>query len=155
MGIFNNRIKSTYGTNGVRTHYGVAPRGYSVRSSRRNSFGRLSFIAPIGMFLIFAVFAVGIVGWNIGMANTVTTHENCLVTKTDTFATEDGVEKRVYTQNCGEFTVNDNLLTGTLHSGSIYGSIKEGETYDFTATGIRSHWPTMFPNITEATPSAR
>lgn len=77
-------------------------------------------------------------------------HTNCVVNTVSTFSVEGEVQKRVYTENCGEFTVNDNLLTGTFNSGSIYGSIKEGGVYNFTATGIRWHLPTLFPNIIHA-----
>lgn len=141
------------------TRYDASREGFgglfsSMFSIRKNK--DVPFIFRLVPFFIVGIALLvvgGIIFTTVTTLTTRNTYENCVVNSLSTFATEDGVQKRVYTENCGEFTVNDNILTGTLHSGSIYGSLKEGEAYNFTATGIRLHFPTLFPNIVEVTPA--
>jgi hypothetical protein len=59
---------------------------------------------------------------------------------------------RVYS-DCGVFEVKDDLLHGAFNSADTYGSIHEGETYDFEAYGWRNGFLSLFPNIVKATPS--
>ena len=72
---------------------------------------------------------------------------NCLVLEKDRVATETAGQSdmRVYTDNCGEFKVED-----TWHrsdSARVYGSIQPGKRYDIHATGSRNPRWSEFPNI--------
>lgn len=59
-------------------------------------------------------------------------------------------EKRVYTEDCGVFTVNDSITKGTFRSGDLYGSLKENHRYTLTYNGWRIGITSSFPNITKA-----
>jgi hypothetical protein len=87
------------------------------------------------------------------------TYTGCTVTNTDTAYTGTGknvkIQKRVYTEGCNGqdavqvFTADDNFIYGQFNSADIYGSIQEGQTYDFQTRGIRIHLTSAFPNITD------
>lgn len=82
------------------------------------------------------------------------THTGCVVsdkdrtTKTDSEGNSSS-DARVYTENCGVFQVSDSFWKGEFNSSDTYGSIKVGETYDFTTIGWRNGFFSMFPNIIE------
>jgi hypothetical protein len=79
---------------------------------------------------------------------------DCTITSKDTITkVENGnssTEKRVGTEECGVFTVNDSLAKGTFRSADIYYSLKEGHKYTLTYNGWRNGFTSSFPNITKA-----
>lgn len=76
----------------------------------------------------------------------------CVVTDKDRVADKDGnSDMRVYTENCGTLKVKDNFLKGVWNSSDVYAKIEVGKTYDFTATGFRIPFLSIFPGITDAT----
>lgn len=78
-------------------------------------------------------------------------HSNCVVTDKDrTSKSNGGSDMRVYTENCGNFTVADAWLKGEFSSSDTYAKIEPGHTYDFTTIGWRVPFFSMFPNILEA-----
>lgn len=126
---------------------GLAPRTNLHRRPslrRRSNFSMMHIIAPIIVLAVIGSVAVSVVGYF-----QETTYSNCVVSRTENTynASSKMMEKRVYTENCGVFTANDDL--GRLHfdSADTYGSLQEGETYTFTATGFRIPIFSMFPNI--------
>lgn len=78
--------------------------------------------------------------------------ESCQVTGKDRAGNQG--DMRVYTENCGTFTVKDNPFLLRFNSADVYGAIQEGETYDFNTVGIRLPIASMFPNVLEATPAS-
>jgi hypothetical protein len=80
--------------------------------------------------------------------------KDCTITTKDTITkVENGnstTEKRVGTEECGVFTVNDSYLKGSLRSADIYYSLKEGHKYTLTYNGWRNGFTSSFPNITKA-----
>lgn len=119
-------------------------------------FGILEWILNPKRFKIVVAIAVLFVVAGIGFTffQTVgneTTHTSCVVTGKDrTMNTEGESQMRVYTENCGTFQITDNVFKGFWNSADVYGKIKEGETYTFKTTGIRSGFGSFFPNIYEA-----
>jgi len=79
---------------------------------------------------------------------------DCTITSKDTITkVENGnssTEKRVGTEECGVFTVNDTVMKGNLRSADLYYSLKEGHKYTLTYNGWRSGLFSTFPNITKA-----
>lgn len=110
----------------------------------------------IGIFILAAL--VTLTGFVVSTV-VVNDYANCTVTRTETTVVSSGdsvtSQKRVYTENCGVFVVNDNFVHGVWNSADIYGSIQEGNTYDFTATGYRVPLFSWFPGIINASPVAR
>lgn len=115
------------------------------RNSRGNKF-YLVFGALVAA-LIIATVVGAVVSHNV-----TSEHTACVVTEKDRTTDRDGnSDMRVYTENCGTFSVGDNLFKGVWNSADIYSSIQEGETYDFSATGWRIPIISSFPKIHEAT----
>jgi hypothetical protein len=113
-----------------------------------------------GMSVLFAVVAavvIGGIGWAVisvsGNYNENKTAD-CTVTSKDTITkVENGnstTEKRVGTEECGVFTVNDSFVKGNLRSADLYYSLKEGHKYTLTYNGWRVGLTSSFPNITKA-----
>lgn len=126
-------------------------------NTRNRQFTIMKFVV---LFIMGVSVLVGVSSFLIN-ANVVNDYTNCTVTRTEvSVISNDGdayTQKRVYTENCGVFTADDNLAHGVWNSADIYGSIQEGKTYDFTASGIRFSSPffSWFPNIITATQVAR
>lgn len=80
------------------------------------------------------------------------THTNCVVNDKTATSSRDGdnTKYRVYTDNCGTFSIEDSVLTMKFNSSDIYGSIQEGGSYDFETRGYRIPLMSNFPNINEA-----
>ena len=140
---------------------------FSVTTNRprvrfhNHSNNRQFVIMKFLVLIVMGLSVLGVVGSFLINANVVNDYANCTVTRTEvSVISNDGdvsSQKRVYTENCGVFTADDNLAHGVWNSADIYGSIKEGETYNFTASGIRFSSPffSFFPNIITATQVAR
>ena len=130
--------------------YGIPQSHASLHERHKRRF-RLTSIA-VGVVIMLAL-AVG--AFTIGSGTFVTSQETgCVVEDKDRTTDRDGnSQMRIYTENCGVLSVKDNIFIGQVDSANIYGSIKPGETYDFTTKGYRIPLLSMFPNITEVTPS--
>lgn len=74
----------------------------------------------------------------------------CTVVGKEAVRTGDGNQYRVYTEECGTLSVEDSLSVGRWDSADLYGTIKEGETYEVLTGGYRNGFLSMFPNILEA-----
>lgn len=121
------------------------------QAARRSSSGNGCMVV-IGLFVI--LFVLVMAGIGIFGAFHVETHEACVVDSKDRTSKQGGgSDMRVYTENCGNFTVDDSLLSMTWSSSDTYAAIEEGETYDFKTRGFRIPFLSSFPNIVEATPS--
>lgn len=100
-----------------------------------------------------------LVGAGIGIVAVISSYQTdhtatCTVTSKDTITkVVDGnskTEKRVGTEECGVFTVNDSFTKGNLRSADLYYSLKEGHKYTLTYNGWRNGFTSSFPNITKA-----
>lgn len=89
--------------------------------------------------------------WAVTVENTET---GCTVTGKDRAGNTSGQsDMRVYTEECGTFTVSDSILKGRWDSADTYAEIEQGERYTFRTAGIRVPVLSMFPNILEADPA--
>jgi hypothetical protein len=78
-------------------------------------------------------------------------HQHCVVTDKDRTRNNDGSsDTRVYTENCGTFTVSDTLVKGKFNSADTFGQLRNGHTYTLTTIGWRFGLTSSFPNIIEA-----
>ena len=109
--------------------------------------------------LAAGVAVVAVAGLAIGVTSLASSHNSdhtatCTITTKDTITkVENGnskTEKRVGTEECGVFTVNDSFWKGSHRSADIYYSLKEGHKYTITYNGWRNGWTSSFPNITSA-----
>lgn len=110
--------------------------------------------------ILAAVIAIVVVaGLAIVIVSVASSHSEdhtavCTITSKDTITkVENGnskTEKRVGTEECGVFTVNDSFFKGSHRSADIYYSLKEGHKYTLTYNGWRNGWTSSFPNITKA-----
>lgn len=121
----------------------------AYRPYRRYRSGGFS---EIGCFPIIVLLGIVLaVGWGIYSSFHVEVHEGCQVVDKDrTSDGNGGSDMRVYTENCGNFSVADSLLSWTWHSSDTYREIEVGQTYDLKTRGIRVPFFSQFPNITEA-----
>lgn len=130
------------------TRYQDSTRLRSVRRQRNGAGIVLAIL--IGVAVVGA--AIGIV--SLGKSHSESHTAVCTVTTKDTITkVENGnskTEKRVGTEECGVFTVNDNFFKGKNRSADLYYSLKEGHKYSLTYNGWRSGLFSSFPNITEA-----
>lgn len=77
--------------------------------------------------------------------------QTCTISTKDRVTGLDGESNmRVYTTDCGTFTVKDNALFLLYNSADLYGSLQEGETYQLDTAGWRVPVFSMFPDILAA-----
>lgn len=108
---------------------------------------RVGFIS-VGIFLV-AFIVIGFAA--ISNAN-VESHSACVVSDKDRTTNSEGQsDMRVYTDNCGVFSVRDSIFIMRFDSADTFSKIKVGETYDFETRGFRIGMFSQFPNITQVT----
>lgn len=113
----------------------------NARFSRVPTFHILAFIA---IFLVTGAIATTAI---VGYFQT-NTYADCVVAGKDRTTNSEGQSQmRVYTENCGTFTIGDDWFRGNFNTADMYGSLQEGSTYTFQATGFRVGILSMFPNI--------
>lgn len=95
------------------------------------------------LFLALSMFLAGCATMN--QQNMV-----CTIVGKEAVRTGDGNQYRVYTEDCGTLSVQDSISVGRWDSADLYGSLKEGETYEVLTGGYRNGFLSMFPNILEA-----
>lgn len=127
-------------------------KGVTLTLSSAPKWFRFAFITIVS--LVALSFVTAGVLFIAGNMNKVT-QAGCVVTRTETvYAGQDSApQKRVYTENCDVMTINDSIIQGSWGTASLYGQLKEGESYDFTTTGHRVPILSMFPNIVNVAPS--
>lgn len=97
---------------------------------------------------LVAVLAVCGIGFGIVSHTVSKDYSACVVEGKDRTRDADGnSDMRVYTENCGTFSVGDNWFKKVVNSADLYAGIKEGKTYNFEATGWRVGLLSMFPKI--------
>lgn len=131
--------------------YGIPSHPHTSLHERHKRRFRLTSIL-VGVIIVLVLVGGA---FTVGSGTFVTSQETgCVVEDKDRTTDRDGnSQMRIYTENCGVLSVKDNIFIGQVDSANIYGSIKPGETYDFTTKGYRITLLSMFPNITEVTPS--
>lgn len=108
--------------------------------------------------VIATLIAVSVVASTALSYSNHTTHTGCVVDSKENFSVSDGdgaahTVYRVYTENCGVFEVQDLLFIGNIRTADLYGSIKEGATYDFETRGYRVPLLSTFPVIVKVSNS--
>lgn len=107
----------------------------------------LNVFKVIGFALVI-LFGVGTPVYNLTVQGE---SSNCVVTGTDRVSkAKGGSSMRVYTENCGTFSVADNWFHGQFTAADTFGALEEGESYDFTTVGMRIGIISYFPNIITA-----
>lgn len=133
----------------------VAPRR-PVRS-RSNAFSRSGskLFTVIGSVIAFVVIGFVVAGvfalaksYNAEHTDICTVSSKESVTKVVDGNSQN--EKRVYTEECGVFTVDDSIVKGQWRSADTYGKLKEGHKYAITYNGWRNGFLSSFPNIIKA-----
>jgi hypothetical protein len=134
---------------------------FSVRNNRKASFGFRSFLggAPTGFKVMFGIVAT-IIGLGFGAVifsgvthvSQVNAYTNCTVNTVQFAIDEDGFETYRVLSSCGAFTADGNLFYGQVTGSGLASGIVEGDTYNFTATGLNKPNLGLLPNIVEATP---
>lgn len=123
----------------------------TINRMRRAASGanHLTIVAVIIAVLLAVVIAPYVV-WNFTPFNA----HGCVVNDKDrSYVMQNKshhTDYKIYTDNCGVFTVNDNLLSLQFNAADEYNNIKVGETYDFSGRGFRAPIISMFPNIEKA-----
>lgn len=98
----------------------------------------------------FALLIVGLIIYGVVAALHVAHPKGCEVIDKDRTSNDGKSDMRIYTENCGNFKVDDSWLSKTWHSSDTYRDIDVGKTYDFTTRGYRVEFFSWFPNIVEA-----
>lgn len=109
---------------------------------------------PDGCMIALALALVAIIIFGIGYAFAAPMHREtvtCTVDSKDRTTNQDGKSKsRVYTRDCGVFSVDDQWLAGQIRSADTYALVQPGHRYQFETTGWRIPIVSLFPNIVEA-----
>lgn len=118
---------------------------------RRNDSTVLPLIV-IGLFVVMVVFGI------VSFFHT-STATDCVVNGKDRVSVSNGdggsrSEVRIYTDNCGTMMMKDTMFRGVFNSADMYGSVREGETYDVSTYGFRIPVLSQFPVITDITPAS-
>ena len=104
-----------------------------------------------GFFVVVVLITLASLTFGIISAFHVSKALDCVVVDKDrTSKPKGGSDMRIYTDNCGNFKVDDSWLSGTFHASDTYRDIKVGATYNFTTRGFRVPFLSAFPNIVEA-----
>lgn len=104
----------------------------------------------IAFFATAPLLLLSVGGWVVAQCVVEHDYRNCVVIDKDRTTTSKGSsDMRIYTENCGTLSVEDNMFKGVWDSADIYASIEVGESYDFTATGWRIPLLSLFPGIIE------
>lgn len=106
---------------------------------------------PASRFIVAGVIILLIMG---GLATIITelaedSRVGCTVTHKDRVRGEEGSDMRVYTKDCGTLRVRDSPLNGVWDAADVFGSIEEGQRYDFTTVWPRVPVLSMFPVIVD------
>lgn len=116
--------------------------------------------AKLALGAVVLLAAVGVIGGGAALYNSTRTTERCTVDDKDRSIkvhsdgsgnTTSQTDYRIYTSDCGVFTVGDNPFLLKFNSADTYSAIHKGSTYDFDVIGWRNGWFSMFPNILSAT----
>lgn len=108
------------------------------------------FNPVILVVVFFILIGIAFGAFNFLRVSHVKTHYDCVVAgKEAVNRVGQGNQYRVYTENCGTLSVEDELLKFRFDSADVYGEINEGETYNFKTVGWRIPLVSMFPNIME------
>lgn len=100
----------------------------------------------IGALFVVVAACVGIYAflW-YGTADTKT----CTVTEKQATAKEGGTNYILFTKECGQLQIADDMLLGNYNSTDVFAGIKEGTTYHFETVGFRNGFFSAYPNIDE------
>jgi hypothetical protein len=74
-------------------------------------------------------------------------YHSCLVTAKESINKDKTHEYRVYTDNCGVFTVKDEAWLGLYNSADTYAKLKIDSSYDLQTVGWRNGFFSTFENI--------
>lgn len=114
--------------------------------------GLFSGVKGLAATLTFVVLLLLVGGYVFAYYQSEHIHEACMVEDKESVNTGDGHEYRVYT-DCGNFVVQDELLTGNFYASDTYADLEEGHAYDLRTRGWRFGFLSWFPNIYQATPT--
>lgn len=111
----------------------------------KNERGELELI------FIGALFAIAVIGFAVyaflwyGTTDTKT----CTVLEKQATAKEGGTKYLLFTKECGQLQVADDMLLGNYNSTDVFAGIKEGSTYHFETVGFRNGFFSAYPNVDE------
>ena len=101
---------------------------------------------------IVALVVLALVGYGIYAFSWYGTSETRACTVVDKQATakqEGGTKYIVFTEDCGQLQVADDIFLGNYNSTDVYGGIKVGTSYYFKTVGWRNGFFSAYPNIDE------
>lgn len=120
--------------------------GLHVKKTLRGERGDYEIAATL--ILLGIILVVGLI-WGITKNSHRETMQCKVEDKDRTRNSDGGSDMRVYTEECGVLQVKDSMFAGQFDSSDVYSQIKPGKTYEFTTTGWRVPFLSMFPNIVE------
>lgn len=124
------------------------PRATSHTRRRRSFMNKKVGFIGFGIFIV----AFLVIGFAVASNANVETHTDCVVSDKDRTTNSEGQsDMRVYTDNCGVFSVKDSIFIMRFDSADTFSKIKVGENYNFETRGFRIGMLSQFPNITKAT----
>lgn len=103
---------------------------------------------------VIAVSTAMVAGIGVTVASNL--HEEnltCTVTNKESVSKENGHEYRVFTEECGVLSVQDNIFRLHFTSADVYGGLDAGTTYNVTTVGWRVPVFSWMPNIISAAPA--
>jgi hypothetical protein len=124
---------------------------YQRRNRKRTLMDRLVDHFELFLGIAGLVIVAGFIFLAFWMTNAWvnTTHgyHACMVTNKESVNKDKTHEYRVYTENCGVFTVKDEAWLGLYNSADTYAKIKTDKSYDFQTVGWRNGFFSSFENI--------
>ena len=89
----------------------------------------------------------------VGMTK-ISTYENCTVSsKERVYDRANETNKNYVYTSCGIFTASSDILSGNMSNMKIYGSLENGNEYNFKTRGFKIDMLDMYPKIIEISES--
>ena len=99
------------------------------------------------LVIVVSVVSVTVIAFGVGVQLVDKSFEACLVN--DKKVTDEG-KMFVYTENCGDMTVNLNPLIGERSSKTVFEKLVPGDVYDMKLHGIQFDALNILPNLMDA-----
>jgi len=111
----------------------------------KNERGELELV------FIGAIFALAAIGFGIYafLWYGTTATQTCTVQEKQATAKEGGTKYLLFTKECGQLQIADDIFLGNYNSTDVFAGINEGTTYHFETVGFRNGFFSAYPNIDE------
>lgn len=120
---------------------------YADRKRRRRQSLTLKVAVALAVILLLTLLVPLFAGYH------QTKQQDCTINgkdRTSSMTSNGASNVRIYTDDCGVFTIQDSLVHTRWNSADLYGQIKVGQRYHVAYYGWRIPFFSAFPNLLSA-----